>query len=161
MSGSCTYCGRDFSAANPRTVEHLVPMARGGSRCDPENRGESCAECNAAKGTMTDEEFRAQLRNEAFFDHARPAIKPAMTDPVERTIAEALDRAGIEWVGDTDPRAKRLDFFLPIENVHIEVKRFHTDRTAEQMERSENIIVVVGLAAARAFARMITKRDDG
>lgn len=77
-------------------------------------------------------------------------------DPVEAVIADALRSAGIEFVTEDDQRAKRLDFYLPSLDTHIEVKRFHADRVLDQMKRSDNIIVVVGMGAARALAKMIS-----
>lgn len=81
-----------------------------------------------------------------------------ITDPVERIIADALDHAGISWVGDRDPRAAKLDFYLPDHDTHIEVKQFHTPRSIPQIERSGSVILIVGKKAARAFAEMITGR---
>ena len=74
---------------------------------------------------------------------------------MEAIIAEALVAAGIEFVGENDPRSKSLDFYLPEQDLHIEVKRFHTDRIISQMKRSENVVVIVGLKAALSFAGMI------
>lgn len=80
-----------------------------------------------------------------------------MKDPMESIVGDALRAAGIKWVGETDPRSNRLDFFLPELGVHIEVKQMHASRIAEQMSRVENVIAIQGLGAARAFAMMIRK----
>lgn len=77
------------------------------------------------------------------------------TDPVERVVAEALEVAGVAFVDERDPSSMGLDFYLPALDTHIEVKRFHTDRVLEQMKRSQNIIVIVGIDAARSFAQLI------
>lgn len=74
------------------------------------------------------------------------------TDPVEAIIAEALDRAGISYV--CDDAKSGLDFAIS-GGPHIEVKRFHSKRIAEQMSRVENIIAIQGIDAARWFAAKI------
>ena len=75
-------------------------------------------------------------------------------DPMERIIAAALDDADIPFVpGESTP--ERLDFFLPVQNIHIEVKQFHSDRIAEQMSRADNVIAVQGRAAVNLLADAI------
>lgn len=71
--------------------------------------------------------------------------------PVEQIVERALEKKGVEFVTETDPRALRLDFFVPEFDLHIEVKQFHTPRIAEQMSRAANVIVIQGILAARAF----------
>lgn len=78
-----------------------------------------------------------------------------MEDPMERIIADALDAKGIRYVRDGQGDTANLDFYLPADDVHIEVKRFHTDRIAEQMSRAPNVIAVQGEAAVRFFAALI------
>lgn len=152
----CIYCGCKFSPDRPKTRDHLIPKARGGTD-SPENIGYACRQCNAEKGTMTVAEYRAHRRGEAFYDADYPAPLQLPNDPVERIIFDALQAAGIQFVGENDPRAKRLDFYLPEMDLHIEVKRLHSERTAEQIAKSNSIIVIVGLEAARAFAAMISR----
>lgn len=74
-----------------------------------------------------------------------------MTDPVEETIAEALDAAGIAYERDK----LQLDFYVPAFGVFIECKRMHTPRISEQMTRAQEIIVVQGMHAARTLAALI------
>lgn len=76
-------------------------------------------------------------------------------DPVERIVEAALIKKGLPYVTENDPRARRLDFYLPDLDLHIEVKQFHTPRVAEQMARSANIIVIQGMGAAKAFDLML------
>lgn len=78
-------------------------------------------------------------------------------DPMERAVAAALDAAAITWVDENDQRALGLDFFLPDFDIHIEVKQMHSDRVVDQTARVKNIIVIQGLDAARAFARMLAR----
>lgn len=41
----CHWCGKPATQA-----DHLVPLARGGARLDPENVVASCGHCNAVRG---------------------------------------------------------------------------------------------------------------
>ncbi len=76
-------------------------------------------------------------------------------DPMEARVAAALTEAGVEYVTEEDPRAKGLDFYLPTRDLHIEVKRFHSARVAEQVARATNVIVLQGLAAVDLFCYMV------
>lgn len=75
------------------------------------------------------------------------------SDPVEREVAEALDRAGITYTVGEQTHA--LDFHLPDFDVHIECKQFYSARISEQMSRHSDVIVIQGMGAARAFAKML------
>ena len=63
--GKCFYCKRQCSKRDPRksthaTVDHLVPVAKGGMTKD-DNLVLACNACNAAKGALTYVEFRALI----------------------------------------------------------------------------------------------------
>ena len=58
QSGLCYWCGTSLKRGYE--VDHLVPVARGGSN-GPENIVIACRECNLAKGSKLPEEFRAQM----------------------------------------------------------------------------------------------------
>lgn len=75
-----------------------------------------------------------------------------ITDPMEKIIAFALYDAGIIY---TNEHESNLDFYLPMYDLHIEVKRMHSPRIAEQMSRAENVIAIQGERAARVFAEII------
>lgn len=78
------------------------------------------------------------------------------TDPMEMLVEAALQRAGIKYAPDIGGgNDKALDFYLPDLDLYIEVKRFHSPRIAEQMERAENVIAIQGKAAVLAFCEMI------
>lgn len=82
----------------------------------------------------------------------------AMHDPMEQIIAEALRSSGTPFVtdqGGANPAG--LDFFLPDENLHIEVKRFHSHRIAEQMSRVDNVVAVQGEHAVRWLATRLAQ----
>ena len=78
------------------------------------------------------------------------------TDPMERLIEAALLDAEIEFIpGRGGMTENGLDFYLPRRDLYIEVKRFHSDRIAQQMSRADNIIVAQGERAVRQLAAMI------
>lgn len=76
--------------------------------------------------------------------------------PLERQVAEALDRIGVVY---TQPDERRdptgLDFRLP-NGVEIEVKRQHTDRVNRQLAENRNVILLQGPDAVRVFCDLIT-----
>ena len=55
----CAYCQRPLIVFH---VDHKIPLSRGGENRPP-NLQLLCPTCNAAKGAMTDEEFREVLHN--------------------------------------------------------------------------------------------------
>jgi len=65
-------------------------------------------------------------------------------DPMEEMTERWLVANGIRFV-DRDQGPARLDFYLPDFDVHIEVKRFHSERIGEQMGRAENVICIQGM----------------
>lgn len=79
-----------------------------------------------------------------------------LTDPMERLIADALVFAGVRFVTDEGGgNPAGLDFYLPDSDVHIEVKRLHSPRIAEQMSRAPNVIAAQGEVAVRWIADLI------
>ena len=56
----CWYCQRVFDADVRPTVEHKIPLARGGSHL-PENVTLACLRCNAQKNNRTVDEYREYL----------------------------------------------------------------------------------------------------
>lgn len=61
QNGCCFYCDKDVR--QEYTVDHLTPLARGGSD-GPENIVIACASCNFHKADKTYEEFVAQKKHE-------------------------------------------------------------------------------------------------
>lgn len=78
-------------------------------------------------------------------------------DPMEDLVRNALSRAAVDFVDERHPDAQRLDFFLTEHEVHIEVKRLHSPRIAEQMSRVPNVIAAQGEVAVRYLAELIKK----
>ncbi len=74
-------------------------------------------------------------------------------DPMESATERVLIDAGIAWT--RDDAKSGLDFYLPDYDVYVEVKRYHTDRIAEQMSRRPNVIAIQGLDALKVFARLV------
>lgn len=78
---------------------------------------------------------------------------------LENLIRQVLTDAGIEFLSDQDSGEKRnpsgLDFKLLEENVEIEVKRYASDRTGEQMKRAPDIIFVQGSVACAFLAKLL------
>lgn len=54
--GRCYFCGRTLSLRT-MTIDHLVPIVRGGSQ-DIDNMCIACGPCNTAKGKQMIEEYR-------------------------------------------------------------------------------------------------------
>ena len=75
----------------------------------------------------------------------------SISDPMERMIADALDRSGKEYQHEVNG----LDFYLPGRNVYIEVKRMHSPRIADQMSRAPNVIAVQGAEAVKLLCDLI------
>lgn len=85
---------------------------------------------------------------------------PRLTDPVERIIEKALIEAGIDFTTDDGGgNESRLDFYLPAFDVAIEVKRFYSPRTGEQMARAPNVIVAQGITAVNFLATALRSGD--
>jgi hypothetical protein len=87
-----------------------------------------------------------------------------VTDPLERQVATSLDIAGIAYIHESDSkgtdRTRGLDFYVPSINVYIEIKQFHSPRIEQQMSRVENIIVLQGAGAVRAFIHLLHKPEQ-
>ncbi len=77
-----------------------------------------------------------------------------ITDPIEKIVAAALNRAGIVYRHESEG-GQRLDFYLPVDDVYIEVKALHSPRIAAQMGSVTSVIAIQGRGAALAFARML------
>lgn len=81
----------------------------------------------------------------------------SISDPVEAIVADGLTRAGILFIHDSEGAEVNcgLDFYLPTAEVHVECKRFRSERTEGQMARVKDIIVIQGVGAAKAFAALV------
>lgn len=79
---------------------------------------------------------------------------------MEALVAQALTRAGIGYSRDEGGgNPSGLDFGLE-NGVQIEVKRFHTDRIAEQMSRAPDVVAVQGEGAVGFVAGLLNRLAD-
>jgi hypothetical protein len=82
------------------------------------------------------------------------------TDQMEQIIEAALIDSGEAYSTDRGgENAARLDFYLPRLDLHIEVKRMHSPRIADQMARALNVIAAQGEPAVRYLAGLIRRID--
>lgn len=58
QGGCCAYCGCDFV---PLTLEHIVPLSKGGDPYRLDNLVVACIHCNQAKGSYSWQQFRRWL----------------------------------------------------------------------------------------------------
>ena len=72
--GGCWYCGNPLTMASV-TVDHVVPLARGGNPVF-DNLVACCNECNTAKGQSTLEEFRRRRGGRRFWGEHRAGESP-------------------------------------------------------------------------------------
>lgn len=59
----CCICGKPIKKINDLTIEHKMPLSRGGAN-DESNWGASHAKCNHTKGSLTMDEYRQWLELE-------------------------------------------------------------------------------------------------
>lgn len=69
---------------------------------------------------------------------------------LEVDIAKALEAANISF---TAP--KRLDFYLPDYDIFIEVKRYHTERSNDQLSTQDNVILVQGMKCVDFLCKLL------
>lgn len=69
-----------------------------------------------------------------------------ITDDLEKEVAKILKSKGIKFVHESYKNGidQRLDFYLPDFDVYLEVKKFHTERTIQQLEYQRNVILIQG-----------------
>lgn len=56
----CYYCGKEIIFSKDLTVDHLIPVSRGGKTVE-ENLAICCYQCNQEKANMTEEEYKLYL----------------------------------------------------------------------------------------------------
>lgn len=78
-------------------------------------------------------------------------------DHLEKQIAQCLHDNGIEFVHESENKAQGLDFYLPKQDIYIEVKQYHTPRISTQMEQHDNIIAVQGVKAVKVLIQFISR----
>jgi hypothetical protein len=78
-------------------------------------------------------------------------------DKLEKMLEDTLTMTGI--VFDRHHKVG-LDFYLPVYDVHVEIKQFHSDRISEQTSRAPNVIVLQGSNAVALFCTFIRTGYD-
>ena len=80
-------------------------------------------------------------------------------DHLEEQLGNALESAGIEFVHESESGNSNngIDFYLPNQNVYIEVKQYHTTRIGAQMGRKDEVIAIQGKEALKFFIALISK----
>ena len=78
-------------------------------------------------------------------------------DHLEKSLAAALNEAGIEFVHESENKKQELDFYLPLFDVYIEVKQFHADRIYKQMSYQNNVIAIQGSKSVNLFITILLK----
>lgn len=58
--GNCFYCERKFSKENPKTIEHLIPLSKGGDNSIG-NLKDCCKSCNQLRGNLSFIEFSKKV----------------------------------------------------------------------------------------------------
>lgn len=58
LPAACFYCG----TPDARSVDHVIPVSRGGAQWDLDNLVPACVSCNSKKGNRTPGEWRANFR---------------------------------------------------------------------------------------------------
>lgn len=75
-------------------------------------------------------------------------------DHLEAAVGNALESKGIEFTHESE-EAIGADFFLPHQNLFIEVKQFYSDRIVKQIMDKDNVIVLQGKRAVDFFVNTI------
>lgn len=71
----CFYCGQDAT-----TVDHIIPIIKGGDPIALENMVAACRSCNSAKGSRSEGLFLQRK--------ATPPVFPRNTSPTRGIVAE-------------------------------------------------------------------------
>lgn len=81
-----------------------------------------------------------------------PKTRTEPADELEAMVYHALMERHIEF---KMTNTARLDFYLPNQDIYIEVKRMFSPHIADQCKRVQNIIVLQGLDAVSAFCNLL------
>lgn len=68
----CWYCGRKFTTLGAQeedsfTIDHIIPLDKGGSRVDINNLVPACQACNYSKGNKRLEVWRKEIGVRKFY----------------------------------------------------------------------------------------------
>jgi hypothetical protein len=79
-------------------------------------------------------------------------------DYLELAVARNLTRLNIRFIHESENKSQMLDFYLPDNDVYIEVKQFHTERVINQLASQENVILLQGRKAIHYFNSLTRKK---
>ena len=114
-------------------------------------------------------------RNPPFLKHSCPAGPAKYADrggtyggtveekdmacPVEIFVEGVLRRAGVKYERDRElsPGQHSIDFYLPDQDLWIEVCQFHTPRKIEQLSRLPDVVLVQGFGAAKGLGKLLDR----
>jgi hypothetical protein len=80
-----------------------------------------------------------------------------MSEILETQFKTLLDQYGIEYI---EQPGKKVDFFLPLFNLYVEVTAHATERTLDVLESldGKNVLVLVGLGSVKAFQDLLSAK---
>ncbi|CAB4218679.1 hypothetical protein UFOVP1605_41 [uncultured Caudovirales phage] len=85
-------------------------------------------------------------------------LKPiSISCDLEQSLADSLTEVGISFIHESQ-RKQRLDFYLPDFDIWIEVKKFDSERTGEQIKSQENVVLIQGKKAMEFFIGVLKEK---
>lgn len=93
----CYYCGQSFGLGlRMATKDHKLPRSRGGGSA-MSNLAAACARCNTAKGSLTEDEFRAVRDDAEALKEATRKINARMQIEAAAMLAGSLADVEGPW----------------------------------------------------------------
>lgn len=81
--------------------------------------------------------------------------------PLEKKLAQALDRLDIAYIYESEDEAQELDFWLPDYKIFVEVKwkmsKNNPGRVMNQLKKHTNTILVQGRQSVDAFISLLIR----
>lgn len=85
-------------------------------------------------------------------------MKPiSISCDLEQSLANQLTENGILFIHESQ-QVQRLDFYLPHSDIWIEVKKFDSERTANQIKSQENVVLIQGKKAMEFFIGVLKEK---
>jgi len=76
-----------------------------------------------------------------------------ITNSLELKVANFLSENKISFLHENENKSQKLDFYLPDFDVYIEVKKFFSQRSENQLAEHDNIILLQGKKAVDFFVK--------
>ena len=96
----CSYCGCEMDLVSDDmqvSVDHIVPLARGGTN-DITNLVLCCRNCNIAKANMTVDQWNAKKRAETLTVQQQAAVEETIRDLQQKWKNHAYHQDGGQWL---------------------------------------------------------------